>query len=171
MSSEIQTLEKAIKETGLSFIFNPDEELDPDKQVASIFFIAEHNGKKVIYDAFVTSLFFDFHMQVMDKAEDMLFTKYPKQKGKDYVELDEKFQDEIDDIMDEIYEKELVKVTEKVEVYPADDDDEYFEMEASINAEKMTEEVLEKFVKSFSNNTLKLDTTPRSFTEIPEEGE
>ncbi len=168
MSNTISALEKAIAQTKYSFVFNPEEDQDDDKQVAHILFVAEHNKKKVIYNAFVTTLFFDFHMQVMDKAEDMLTEKYPKLKGKDYTELDEKFQDEVDDIMDEIYEKELVKVCEKVEVYATDEDD-YLEVEVSLFADQITEDVLDNFVKNFTKNTLKLDTTMRAFTENPEE--
>ncbi len=152
------------------FVFNPEEDKDEELQTASILFITKKNNKEYLVDAFVMTSHFQYHMEIMDEAERLLIKKFPKLAGKDYLDFSEEQQEELDNLMDEIYENESVHVQEFI-TDELDENEDFIEMEVGLNREELTEAVLEKLVNDYNSKTLKLDDTALSFTEEFEEGE
>ncbi|TAE73293.1 MAG: hypothetical protein EAZ85_07445 [Bacteroidetes bacterium] len=150
------------------FVFNPEEDKDEELQTASILFVTKKNNKDYLVDAFVMTSHFQYHMEVMDEAERLLVKKFPKLAGKDYIDFSEEQQDELDNLMDEIYENESVHVQEFISE-DLEENENFIEMEVGLNREELTIEVLEKLVNDYNQNKLKLDDTALSFTEEFEE--
>jgi hypothetical protein len=73
----------------------------------------------------------------------------------------------LEEIIEELEEEEVVKVSEFVEV---ETDFEYgIGLDISLNVEEITQEVIEKFISDFNAGTLELDPTLYSFTSEEEE--
>ncbi|MCU0447258.1 MAG: hypothetical protein MUE85_20375 [Microscillaceae bacterium] len=168
MNITIEKIREEARKTGRSFIYNPDEDRDEEKQMAHFYFVGKDNGKEVIFNAFIMTLEYDYHLAVMEEAEEKMSTLHPNLAGKYYEDFTEAQQDEFDDLMDDIYDQGLVKVQEKVDLFDTDNDDE-LEMEVSLNVKEINDQIIEKFVKEFNADTLELDDRMYSFEMLDEE--
>ena len=65
------------------------------------------------------------------------------------------------EVMDELEEDEAVKVQEHVDVDP--NIDYGIGLDVGLHVDKITPQVIEKFIKEFNDDTLKLDPTHYSF--------
>lgn len=170
MKEHIEQVKKALAKAGKPFVYNPEEELDDENQTASILFITQKNGKEYLVDGFVMTSRFHYHMEVMDEAEAQLLKKYPKLQGKDYVDFSEEQQDELDSLMDELYEQETIHVQEFIEEN-IEEDEQFIELEVGLNREELTPQILEQLVKDYIAGNVKLDTTALSFVDEWEDEE
>lgn len=147
-----------------NFVFNPEEDKDEELQTASILFVTKKNNKDYLVDAFVMTSHFQYHMEVMDEAEAQFVKKFPKLEGKDYLDFTEEQQDILDNLMDEIYENESVKVQEFCSE-EIEEKENFIELEVGLNRDELTEAILEKLVNDYNSNKLVLDDTALSFSE------
>lgn len=177
---EIALVREQIKHTGYSFIYNDDEIQSEELEFAHVLFVGQHNGKDVIFDAVIYTLQLAHSSKLYEIAEEKAMKQFPSYKPFDYEEDEDgniieptEVNEEVElfkaEIMDELEEEESVKVREEVVL---DTDFEYgIGLEASLNVDEITEEVIDEFVKDYTSGNLKLDPTYYSFRHDDEDEE
>jgi folate-dependent phosphoribosylglycinamide formyltransferase PurN len=168
MNITIDKLREETRKAGRSFIYNPDEERDDEKQTAHFYFVGKDESKEVVFNAFIMTLEYDYHLAVMEEAEEKMSTLHPSLAGKFYEDFTEAEQDKFDEVMDEVYDQGLVKVQERVDLFESDASGE-LEMEVSLNVKEINDQVIEKFIKEFNSDTLELDDRTYSFEMLDDE--
>ena len=162
MNSEIEKLRQKCVAAGKSFIYNPNEEMDEDKQSANFYFIGKNKAKEVIFEAFLMTSRFDYQMCLMEEAENKMLEKYPELEGVDYDDYTEAQQDLYEDFCDQVYENDLIKVQEFVEVFD-EGNPHQLSMEASLNVREINDKVIEQFVRDYNAGSLELDDRLHTF--------
>lgn len=175
---EIKELEAECKAENSNFVFCEDEEeniMEDSEEFAHVQFVGKHNDEPVIYDAIFYTLRLHHSSMVYERAVNEVKKTFPKylayEERDDNYEIDPEIEEEaelmITEIIETLEEDEEVKVSEHIEI---DTEFEYgIGIEVSLNVEKITEDVIEDFVKKFNSNTLKLDNTLYSFVTEDEE--
>jgi hypothetical protein len=162
---EIEKLRRQCAQAGTLFIYHPDEEQDEeDQQFANFLFVGKDNGREVVFDAYITTLAYEYHMTVLDEAETKYYEKYPQLRDKDFFDLTDAQQEEYDKVVDGVYASDLVKVQEDLVLYE-DDEPHMIGMEIFLNVKKISAKTIEDFVKKFNSDTLELDDRMYSFAE------
>jgi hypothetical protein len=158
-TKEIEKLRAECKEEGLPYVLVLDEEgLAETEAFAHFQFIGKYEGKEVIYDAVLTTLEFEYQNQLFEMAAERL----AKQLNISIDDVEqEKYDEELYDIMDEIEEENELMVSEKIEI---DVDFEFgIGIDVILNTPEITHETIVDFIEEFNRNTLKLDDTLYSF--------
>ncbi|WP_420387179.1 hypothetical protein [Roseivirga sp.] len=167
---EIEDLKKEIAEGGKSFVVIESEDNSDD--FMNFYFIGIYEGREVIYDAAIYTLKLQHSSEIYELAEHKVAQKYPNYKSIVYEEDEngdiEPLNDEEEEIglymtevMDELEEDEAVKVKEHVDVDP--NIDYGIGLDVGLHVDKITDQVIEKFIKDYNEETLKLDPTHYSF--------
>lgn len=166
--AEIEALQKRM--SGKSFLLQ--EQSDENDEYSNFLFIGMYEGKQVIYDAAIYTLKLHYNSEVYELAEHKAAQRFPEFKKISYDEdengdlklLDDE-EEEIGlymaEIMMDIEEEGSVKVKEFIELDPNIDFG--IGLDAALNVEAVTEEVIEKFIRDFNEENLKLDDTYYSF--------
>lgn len=174
---EIEALKAECRETGRSFVYEEDDELEvlESGECAHIQFVGKDNGQEVIYDGLIYTLRLHHSSMVYEMAINQIKRTYPdyqppEDRAPGY-RIDPAKEEEIEEVLaeyiEELEETEAVKVKEHVEL---DHDFEYgIGIDVCINAEDITDEVIENFIRQFNSNTLRLDPTLYSFSSEEEE--
>ncbi|MHA7101543.1 hypothetical protein BXY85_3173 [Roseivirga pacifica] len=169
-SKEIQKLKEEIAKAGKNFVVIDSD--DNNEEFRNFYFIGVFNGKEAIYDAALYTLRMQHNSEVFDLAQHKVAQKFPQFKAIDYEEdengditplddLDEEIGLYLTEVMDELEEEETVKVQEHVDI---DENIDFgIGLDAGLNVEEITDEVIQKFINDFNEETLKLDTTLYSF--------
>jgi hypothetical protein len=161
---KIAALKEACKQAKKSFIYVTDEH-EPDEDSAHFQFVGKHDGKEVIFDAFIYTLRAEYEMAVFDQAEQLVKEKFPTYTN--FEEATEEQQDYLDLMSDEIESADEVGVSEFVNI------DEAVEfgvgIDICLNVEEINDEVIEKFVREFNDGTLELDDSVYSFSYAAED--
>lgn len=155
---------------GVSFLY--DDEDEQTDEYAHFFFLGKHEGKEVIYDAVLYTLRMHHESELYEIAEHRAAKHFPQYKKINYEEdengnlepLDE-LEEEIGlfmaEVIMELEEDESVKVKEHVQL---DANVEFgVSLDVGLHVERVTPEVINKFIREFNEDTLKLDTTLYSF--------
>ncbi|MCU0438806.1 MAG: hypothetical protein MUC49_12970 [Raineya sp.] len=161
---------KAIKEflqsQKLTWVYNPDEEQDED--FAFFFFLGKYKNKDVVFDAAFFPLSVHYASIIEENAEEEIRKLYPEYDGEDSKLPNSKLEEILEhkaEIIAEMEAEESLKVQEFI-----DFDDDFEEgnqivlLTVSLNIDEINEEEIEKFVKSFNDNTFKLDENLYSFS-------
>ncbi len=154
------------KENKQNFVINTENGEDRDAEGAYFYFIGKHNGQEVIYDVFLYTLRMEYEMQLYEAAEERMQAKFPNfnqaQATEDQMEY-------FDILLAELEEDDYVRVQEFVQI---DDTVEFgVSIDACLNVEEISNEVITKFVNEFNSGKLKLDDTEYSFADFEEEDE
>lgn len=175
---EIRQLQEKCHQSGQSYALNEDE--PQGDEFAHFQFVGNHEGREVIFDAVLYTLRLHHSSVLYETAEEKVAEHFPNYKPWDFEEnengelvmpedLDEEAENFKAEVMEELEETEAVKVKEYVET---DEDFDYgIALEACLNVEEVTPEVIENFVREFTTNKLVMDTTLYSFTHEDEEDE
>ena len=159
-----------IRSGGRSFSLADTEE--NSDEYAHFNFIGKYEGRDVVYDAVVYTLRLHHQSELYEIAEHRAVNHFPQYKKIIYNEdengnlnpLDE-LEEEIGlymaEVILELEEEDQVKVKEYVEIDPNIDFG--IGLDAVLNVEKITPEIIDKFVKDFNEDTLALDKTLYSF--------
>lgn len=167
---EIQKLRDEITASGKSFVVIDSE--DNNDEFLNFYFLGVYEGKEVIYDAALYTLRMQHNSEIFELAQHKVAKKFPDFKEIDYNEdengdiaplddLDEEIGLYLTEVMDELEEEEAVKVQEHVDIDP--NIDYGIGLDAGLNVEQVTDEVIEKFIQEFNDANLKLDPTHYSF--------
>lgn len=161
---EIDLLKAECEELGQNFVL-VDDELEEEADYVQFQFVGKHEGKEVIYDTVLSTLSMHHSSKLYEEAEKRIARIFPDfvpfEKRKDDTKINEEAELMMEEIIQEMEDDESVKVAEFIELDM--DFDFGIGVDAAINVEEITEEVIEKFISDFKNKTLKLDKTLYSF--------
>jgi hypothetical protein len=135
-------------------------------------FVGDFDGKEVVFDVALYTLKIQHASEIYEMAEHEAAKKFPEYQAIAYEEdengdiaplgdLEEEIGLYMAEVMEELEEEDAVKVQEHVDI------DENIDfgvgLDVGLNVDKITPEVIEKFIKDFTNDTLELDPTYFSF--------
>ncbi|MCI0751423.1 MAG: hypothetical protein L0Y35_06260 [Flammeovirgaceae bacterium] len=159
-----------LKTVGRNFLFDDDDE-QTDEYV-HFYFIGKYEGKEVIYDAVMYTLRLQHESELFEIAEHRAAQHFPQYKKITYEEDDngnlEALNNEeeeiglfIAEVIMELEEEGHIKVSEHVDYDLHADFG--IGLDVGLHIESVTPKDIEKFVKDFNDDKLKLDTTLYSF--------
>ena len=146
-----------------------DEHTD---EYVHFYFIGKHNDAEVIFDCILYTLRFQHESELFDIAEHKAAQHFPQYKKIQYEEdengnlktlddLEEEIGLYMAEVMVELEEEGDVKVKEHVDL---DLGHEFgIGLDAGLNVEVITPELIERFIKDFNSDSLKLDNSLYSF--------
>ncbi|WP_421976318.1 hypothetical protein [Roseivirga seohaensis] len=167
---EIEKFKAKIKATGNSYVVIDSEDNSDDYM--NFNFVGSYDGREVVFDVALYTLKIQHASEIYELAEHEAAKKFPEYKAIAYEEdengdiaplgdLEEEIGLYMAEVMEELEEEDAVKVQEHVDI------DENIDfgvgLDVGLNVEKITHEVIEKFIKDFTNDTLELDPTYFSF--------
>lgn len=178
-SKEIEKVKNQAKAAGKPYVVIESEDNSDDYM--NFLFVGKFEGKEVVYDVALYTLKIQHASEIYELAEHKAAQKFPEYEAIAYEEdengdiapLGDK-EEEIGlymaEVMEELEEEEAVKVQEHVDV---DENIDFgIGLDVGLNVEKITGEVIEKFINDYTNEKLELDTTYYSFQmEEDEDGE
>ncbi|NJL13299.1 MAG: hypothetical protein HC913_10065 [Microscillaceae bacterium] len=163
MNPYIPQLRAHFAKTGKLFMIKPGEEPDEDRQAAAFLFLGKHKGQEVVFDAFMMTLIQDYRLNLMEQTEERMFNLHPELEAIQYEEMEEALQDEYDEIFEEIYRADLIKVQESLEIQESDDDPLMVEVDVVMDIRKIDEKAIEDFVRTFTAGAFEVNEHLRSF--------
>jgi hypothetical protein len=114
----------------------------------------------------MSTLSYEYHMTVLDEAEQIFFEKHPELQEVDFFELDEKLQLEQEAIADQIYSEDKIRVQEDLLIFEDEDEESIMlSMEVFLNVKEMSDDVIANFIKNFNADTFELSDELYSFTQ------
>ena len=168
--SVISDYSNKMSQSGENYIIAESE--DNGEEFVNFYFIGSYEGKKVVYDAVIYTLRLHHNSEIYDLAEQEVKKRFGKVEEIDYTEDEngdmrvlDSDEEEVGlfmaEVMMELEEEEVVKVQEHVEI---DDEVDFgVGLDAGLNVDNVTPDVITKFVEEFNGGNLKLDTTMYSF--------
>ncbi|MFZ6010740.1 MAG: hypothetical protein ACOYXT_10380 [Bacteroidota bacterium] len=159
-----------MKALGSPFLF--DEEDENSDEYAHFYFIGKYQGKEVIYDAVMYTLRLQHESELFEIAEHRAAKHFPEYKKISYEEdengnlealdpLEEEIGLYMAEVIMELEEEEAVKVKEHVDIDPHADFG--VSLDIGVHVEKITPQVVERFIKDYNEDSLRLDETLYSF--------
>lgn len=163
---EIDLLKEECEELGLSFVLvDEDDEPEEEADYVQFQFVGKHEGKEVIYDAVLSTLSMHHSSRLYEEAEKKVANIYkdfvPYELRDENTPVNEEAELMMEEFIQEMEDEETIKVAEFVEIDL--DFDFGIGIDAALNVEEITADVIEKFISDFNNGTLKLDKTLYSF--------
>jgi len=149
-----------------------DDEDENTEEYAHFYFIGKFEGREVIYDTVIYTLRLHHESELYEIAEHRAAQHFPQFKKISYDEDENGNMETLDPLQEEIglfmaevimelEEEEAVKVKEHVEI---DSNSEFgISLDVGLQVEKITTKIIEKFIKDYNDDNLKLDETLYSF--------
>jgi hypothetical protein len=173
----VKNLKAHLAEKKASWVYHPNNEKDDD--VAEFLFVGKYEGKEVVFDVAICTLFLCYEQMIFEAADAEVQELLPKygewvalmQQDPDRLpplekELEAKANEMRDGIMDEL-DEESMGVQEFMEI--EQESDEVYVVNLGLNVETITNEAISDFVKKYNEGTFKLDEDFYSFGESEEE--
>jgi len=172
----IQEYKDRMRSSGTTFIMDGEDE--NTDEYAHFYFIGKFEGKEVIYDAVIYSLRLEHESELFEIAEHRAAKHFPQYKKISYEEdengnletldpLEEEIGLFMAEVIMELEEDEAVKVQEHVD---QDSNADFgVALDIGLHVEIVSPKVIEKFVRDFNEDTLKLDDTLFSFQTTEDE--
>lgn len=168
---------RRMKALGVTFL--ADEEDDNNEEYFHFYFIGkDDDGREVIFDAVMYTLRLQHESEMFEIAEHRAAQHFPDYKKITYEEdengnlsaLDDK-EEEIGlfmaEVILELEEEESVKVNEHVDMDIRADFG--ISLDIGLHVEKITPQIIERFIRDFNTDSLQLDSTLYSFQTKEEE--
>lgn len=166
----IREYDLKMKAQGLDYVL--EEEDENTSEYAHFYFIGKFEGKDVIYDTAIYTLRLHHESELYEIAEHRAAQHFPEYKKINYEEDEngnlatlDPLEEEIGLYMAEVImtleEEEAVKVKEHVDMDANADFG--VSLDVGLHVDKITPKVIEKFIKDFNEDNLKLDDTLYSF--------
>jgi hypothetical protein len=172
----IREYKEKMKSSGKTYVL--DEEDESTDEYAHFYFIGKFEGKEVIYDSVIYTLRLQHESELFEIAEHRAAQHFPQYKKITYDEdengnletldpLEEEIGLYMAEVIMELEEEEAVKVKEHVD----EDSNADFgvALDVGLHVEIVSPKVIEKFVRDFNEDTLKLDDTLFSFQTTEDE--
>ncbi len=169
-NTTIKDYASRIRSQGGSFLrAEAEEETD---EYAHFYFIGKYEGRDVIYDAVVYTLRLQHQSELYEVAEHRAAQHFPEYKKIAYHEDEngnlqplDQLEEEIGlfmaEVILELEEEDQVKVKEHVEIDPNIDFG--IGIDAGLNVDRITNRVIESFIRDFNEDAISLDPTLYSF--------
>ncbi|HMG92981.1 MAG TPA: hypothetical protein VK589_23160 [Chryseolinea sp.] len=160
------------KMSSLGRTYLPDDEDESTDEYAHFYFIGKFEGREVIYDAVMYTLRLHHESELYEIAEHRAAKHFPQYKKISYDEdengnmkaldpLEEEIGLFMAEVIMELEEEETVKVKEHIEL---DSNSEFgISMDIGLQVETITPKIIEKFIKEYNEESLRLDETLYSF--------
>lgn len=166
----VEDYRQKMKKAGKPYLMQQTE--DNSEEFKSFFFIGMFEGREVVYDAAIYTLRLHHESELYEIAEHKAAQHFPQFKRIKYKEdengdlmaLDDLEEDIglfITETMMELEEEEEVKVQEHLEIDTNVDFG--VGVNVALNVDKITDTVIQKFIKEYNDDTLHLDETLYSF--------
>ena len=167
---EIQLLKEKMTAFEQSYVLVESE--DNGDEYVNFHFAGKYEGREVIYDAALYTLRLSHSSEVYEIAEHKAAKRFPEFKKIDYEEDENGDLEALDDIEEEIglymaevmmdlEEEESIKVQEHIEIDP--NVNYGIGLDIGLNVSEVTPKVLDKFIREFNDDTIKLDPNLYSF--------
>lgn len=159
-----------MKDNGVSYLV--EESDDNNDEYVHFTFIGKYEGKDVIYDAVIYTLRLHHNSELYEIAEHKAAQAFPEFKKILYLEDENGDLKQLDDLEEEIglYMAEIMMEMEEegsLKVKEHVDMDLNLDfgigLDIGLNVEKITPEIIEKFISDFNEDTINLDDTLYSF--------
>lgn len=158
---------KKMKAAGQLFL--PVEEKDNSDEYQHFYFIGKHHGKEVIFDTVICTLRLEHEGELVDVAEARAISAFPDYEklrseignGEEGAALEEEVGLFMADVIAELQEEGTIKVQEHIDIN--EDSDFGIGLDIGLQVERLSPEVMEKFIQQFNDGTLQLDETFYSF--------
>jgi len=149
-----------------------DDEDENTDEYAHFYFVGKFEGREVVYDAVIYTLRLHHESELYEIAEHRAAKHFPEYKKITYDEDDNGNLEALDPLEEEIglfmaevilelEEEDSIKVKEHIEI---DSKAEFgVSLDVGLQVEKVTPKVIEKFIKDYNEDNLKLDDTLYSF--------
>jgi hypothetical protein len=172
----IEEYKARIMASGKNFLY--DDEDESSDEYAHFYFIGKFEGKDVIYDTVIYTLRLQHESELYEIAEHRAAKHFPQYKKISYEEdengnletldpLEEEIGLFMAEVIMELEEDEAVKVQEHVDI---DSNSEFgVSLDVGLHREKITAQVIEKFIKDYNEDALVFDETMYSFQTQDEE--
>ncbi len=161
---EIDLLKEECRELDQSFVL-VDDEPEEEADYVQFQFVGKHEGKEVIYDAVLSTLSMHHSSRLYEEAEKKISKIYkdfvPYELRDENSPVNEEAELMMEELIQEMEDEETIKVAEFVEIDM--DFDFGIGIDAALNVDEITIDVIEKFISDFNNGTLKLDKTLYTF--------
>lgn len=166
----IKDLRARMKGLGGPYVL--DDEDENTDEYAHFYFIGKFEGREVIYDTVIYTLRLQHESELYEVAEHRAAKHFPEYKKITYEEDDNGNLEALDPLEEEIglfmaevilelEEEDAIKVKEHVEI---DSNSEFgVSLDVGLQVEKITPKIIEKFIKDYNEDCLKLDDTLYSF--------
>ncbi|UII25231.1 hypothetical protein LVD15_18225 [Fulvivirga maritima] len=172
----LKEYQKKMKETGTNHLVIDSE--DNSDEYVNFYFIGKYEGRDVLYDAVLYTLRLHHNSELYEIAEHRAANHFPEFKSIKYeedengdLEILDSMEEEIGlfmaEVITELEEEGEIKVQEHVEIDPNVNFG--VGLDAGLNVDQITPSVISKFVKSYNEDSLKLDQTMYSFQTEDEE--
>lgn len=166
----IEEYKEKMNASGQIFLYDTEDE--NTDEYAHFYFIGLFEGKEVIYDTVMYTLRLQHESELFEIAEHRAAKHFPQYKKITYEEdengnletldpLEEEIGLYIAEVIMELEEEEAVKVKEHVDLDAHADFG--INLDVDLHLEKITQKEVEKFIKDFNEDNLKLDPTLYSF--------
>jgi hypothetical protein len=177
-AESIKEYREKMQHLGKTFLL--DDEDESTDEYAHFYFIGTFEGREVIYDAVIYTLRLHHESELYEIAEHRAAQHFPEYKKITYDEDENGNLETLDPLAEEIglfmaevilelEEEEAVKVKEHVEI---DSNSEFgVSLDVGLQTEKITPKIIEKFIKDYNEDNLKLDETLYSFQTQDQEAE
>jgi len=167
---EIQKVKQQIAETNKTFVTIESE--DNSDEFINFFFIGMYEGRETVYDAALYTLRLHHSSEIYELAEHRAAQKFPEYHKIAYQEdengdieplgdLEEEIGLFMAEVMEELEDEEAVKVQEHVDMDANQDFG--IGLDVGLNVEKVTDEIITKFIEDFNEDNLDLSETLYSF--------
>jgi len=169
-AESIKEYREKMHNLGKTFLL--DDEDEQTDEYAHFYFVGTFEGREVIYDAVIYTLRLHHESELYEIAEHRAAKHFPEYKKITYDEDENGNLETLDPLAEEIglfmaevimelEEEEAVKVKEHVEI---DSNSEFgISLDIGLQVEKITPKIIEKFIKDYNEDNLKLDETLYSF--------
>ena len=167
--SEQERTRQYLRSSGKPFMIVDSE--DNSDEYANFRFIGSYENREVLFDAALYTLRLQHNSEVYQMALEITSGKFPDyvrdledDQGEESRIADENREEAssfMDDIIAELEEEEVVKVQEHIEM--EEEDQECISLNAGLNVEMISPQVINDFVNAFRNDRLRLDPGLYSF--------
>jgi hypothetical protein len=154
-----------------------DSEDDHTEEYAHFYFVGAFEGRETVYDAVMYTLRLQHESELFEIAEHRAAKHFPEYKKITYEEdengnlealdpLEEEIGLFMAEVIMELEEEEAVKVKEHVDVDV--NADLGIGLDIGLHVDEVTEKVLEKFIRGYNEDSLRLDDTYYTFQTLDE---
>lgn len=165
-----EELKQRIKDSGSLFVYDQDDEANDE--YAHFYFQGKHEGKEVIYDTVMYTLRLEHESEIFEIAEEEAAKHFPEYERIRYQEDEDGNMKALNDqeeeiglfmaeIMQELEEEGAIKVKEHIDLDVQNPIG--IGLDVGLNLEKISTQVIEKFIRNYNSGALKLDETLYSF--------
>lgn len=166
----IEEYRQKIQALGTGFL--PDSDDDNSDEYFHFYFIGKFEGRDVIYDAVIYTLRLQHESEMYEIAEHRAAKHFPEYKRISYEEdengnlenldpLEEEIGLFMAEVIMELEEEGTVRVQEHVDLDSKSDFG--VGLDVGLHREKITTQVIQRFIKDFNEDNLKLDDTFYTF--------